>query len=490
MSRVWGEVSGVHMARATTTYDFEVTYMESTQQAFRRANEQVRQNLPREHGFEPAVRIDGTIPAWLGGTLYRNGPALIERFGQAYGHAFEGDGAVTAVRVSGETQHASFASRLVRTPKFLEEERQGRLLHGMGVSWFRRMRNVYTKASKNPANVNVMRWQDRLYAVPEGSPPYEIDADTLETHAQPDLGEWSSGYHSAHPHRVESRRATFSYKIDWGKDTTLSVMCYPDDGKAFELTRFALPGAVYFHDFVATHDHLIFFVPPVRVNIFRAMTRIKPFRKLFRWEPNLGTYIYVVPLDESHDVVELHTDPMYVWHFANAFAHGGSISVDLSYWEDFSSFDAVGDTQYETTSTPSLRRATLDLGTREVAWETCTDALVEFPSVVDAEQGEPTSRVFSQTEGEHLGGVMRFDLDSAHEDTFMLEPGQIASEPNFVPRPGGRPHEGVVSMLCYDLSTHTSFLALFDAEHISDGPIARIWCEHHIPMTFHGLWVC
>jgi carotenoid cleavage dioxygenase-like enzyme len=54
-------------------------------------------DLPREHGFE-SLRLEGSLPAGLSGTLYRTGPSLFSIFGKPDGHLFDGDGAVTAVR--------------------------------------------------------------------------------------------------------------------------------------------------------------------------------------------------------------------------------------------------------------------------------------------------------------------------------------------------------------------------------------------------------
>ena len=62
----------------------------------------------REHGFEP-LELEGTLPAELRGTLYRNGPGQFGQFGTRYSHPFEGDGAITAIRI--ENGRALGASR-------------------------------------------------------------------------------------------------------------------------------------------------------------------------------------------------------------------------------------------------------------------------------------------------------------------------------------------------------------------------------------------
>lgn len=459
----------------------------SVSEAFDRASRRVRENLPREHGFEAAARIEGEVPAWLDATLYRNGPALTERFGMAYGHSFEGDGAITAVRVAGG--EAEFATKLVRTDEFMEEERSQKMLYGMSVPWLRRMSNVVRGKSKIPANVNVMMWQDKLLAVPEGGAPWHLDADTLDTVGALEMDGLRSGYHSAHPHRIDSRDASFSFRILWGKSTQLSLLVYPDEGPARELAKIEIDGVVYFHDFIATDDHLIFFIPPVRVDIFRAIFRVGPFRKLFKWQPELGTRILVVPIDQPDKPVEIHTDALYVWHFANAFTRGDEICVDFSYWPDFSSFDAVGDPNYKITSQPSLRRARIDVAKRTCEIDVLSDMTSEFPSVPVYEQGLTSVNLFSQSDTEHESGILYCNATTLESRRFLFGAGQLASEPNLItPRGSTDLEEAIVSTLVYDLEAHSSFLALFNAAHIEDGPIAKIWSQHHIPMTFHGGW--
>jgi len=40
----------------------------------------------------------------------------------------------------------------------------------------------------------------------------------------------------------------------------------------------------------------------------------------------------------------------------------------------------------------------------------------------------------------------------------------------------------------YDSHTHKNFLAVLDAEHLADGPLALIHHTHHLPFGLHGWW--
>lgn len=446
-----------------------------------------RQNLTREHGFEQVAQIEGRVPSSIHATLYRNGPALFERFGTPYEHAFMGDGAITAIHL--EEGRCQFATRFVRTEAFMQEEARGQMLYGPGVSWLTRMRNQMAGRSKPAANVNVIAWQDKLLALPEGAPPQLMDANTLDTLGELPMGDLARGYHSPHPHRVESRHASFSFRLLWGKRNTLSVFCLPDEGAPYELTRIDLGEACYFHDFVATPDHLIFFVPPVRIRVLRAMLQFGGLADIFAWRPELGTRIIVVPIEQPDQIKTFHTDALFVWHFGNAFCEQDVLHVDFSHWADFSSFDAVGNAGHKTTSTPTLQRISLDLNAHTVHMNPLSSSPLsaEFPCVASHEQGHQSTCIWAQTERGDRSGILMCQPERSSSNTFMFDEGQIASEPNLIQtRTGDTSH---VSTLVYDHGSRRSFLALFDAMRIADGPVAKIWLTQAIPMTFHGFWL-
>jgi all-trans-8'-apo-beta-carotenal 15,15'-oxygenase len=64
---------------------------------------------------------------------------------------------------------------------------------------------------------------------------------------------------------------------------------------------------------------------------------------------------------------------------------------------------------------------------------------------------------------------------------------QRVTEPLFVARPGAtREDDGWLLSLSHDGPTNRAFVAVYDAARLPDGPIARAWFDHHIPITFHG----
>jgi all-trans-8'-apo-beta-carotenal 15,15'-oxygenase len=61
------------------------------------------------------------------------------------------------------------------------------------------------------------------------------------------------------------------------------------------------------------------------------------------------------------------------------------------------------------------------------------------------------------------------------------------TEPLFVPRANAtREDDGWLVALSHDGPSNRAFIAVYDAARLPDGPIARAWFDHQVPITFHG----
>ena len=108
----------------------------------------------------------GTVPSELLGTLYRNGPGLLERDGQRVHHPFDGDGMITAIQFKAEG--VSLTNRFVRTAGWQAEEASGKVLY-RGVFGSQKpggpLANAFDLRLKNIANTGVVQLGDQLLAL-------------------------------------------------------------------------------------------------------------------------------------------------------------------------------------------------------------------------------------------------------------------------------------------------------------------------------------
>lgn len=437
-------------------------------------------DLGREHGFEP-LRVEGTLPPALRGTLYRNGPGQFGQFGRRYNHPFEGDGAITAIRIADGVAHG--AARVTASVGLREERAAGKLLYGTSAPWPRRMANLVRGRAKNTANTNVMTWQGRLFALMEGDKPTELAPDTLELVGEPDLGV-VRGTFSAHPHRVDARATLYNFGVEFGRHTTLHCYALPDDGPARHLAAIPLAGPPMLHDFIATETHLVFFVSPVRLDLGRMFTGRGGFGELFGWRPEHGVEILCVPIDRPDEVVRFTTDAFFQWHFANAFTRTPTtLVVDYVRYPDFTTFAAIGDyargVDRRALADGRYHRATIDLAARTFHTRALSDLACEFPTVGPGVHGAEHARAFAVF-GElgAIGAIETVGAAAGRVTLHALPADERISEPLYA--------DGYLLSLCH--AKDRAYVAVYDPNRLPDGPVAKIWIDHHVPITFHGTY--
>lgn len=440
-------------------------------------------SLEREHGFEP-LAIEGRIPDDLEGTLYRVGPGLFDSVGVPVSHLFEADGAVTAVRFGGGTAHAQ--TRIVESRGLAAERRAGVPLYGPRASYPRRLLASFRGEMKNTANTAPLLHQGRLFAMMEAALPTELDPETLATIGETDLGGALKRSFSAHPHRVTARRATYNFGVRYGRETKLDLYELPDEGPARTLASLRLERAVMLHDFIATDRHLVFLVSPFEVVLARAILQFGDFTQLFRFRPEHGTEVLVVPIDTPDAPIRFRVPAFYQWHFANAFEDGDSIAVDFVRFDDASSFLEIG---FEKALGGELVRARISPRRHELTFERRLPGMTEFPSIDPRHAGSRHRIVFTTSESPTTRGIARHDLEDGTTRSYLEGPHTFHAEPVFVPRANGPEGSGYLVGTILDARRGRTCVAVFDAEHLEDGPLGRAWFDGARPITFHGAFL-
>jgi all-trans-8'-apo-beta-carotenal 15,15'-oxygenase len=448
-------------------------------------------NLDKEHDFTP-LRVEGKLPAGLRGTLYRNGPGIFSQFGRRYQHWFDGDGLITAVRLDGAGS-AEGAVRFVDTPGRREERRRGRLLYGtFGTPSPRPIRQLVFDTRKNAANTSILRHRGRFFALWEAGKPVEISPETLATLGETDFDGVIPATFSAHPHRVPSRGAQYNFGVRYGKKAMLDLFELPDAGAPRKMGEIELKGASLIHDFIVTGDHLIFFVPPLRLRMFRFLLGLSSFDESLAWEPGEGTEVIIVPIDDPARVTRFTIEPFFQNHFANAFTRGEDLVVDLVGFRDFPSFTGwIRDfTRGEVRGEPgsSFRRLVLSPGRQRLLGETRWDLSCEFPVPPPGSETRPENSVtlvaHATPEAARSGmfdTLCRLDIESGKTTHLDFGPNTFPSEVVYA-------GDHLLSLV-YDAGSHTSFVAVVDSRRFEQGTVAKMHFEHHVPLGFHGVWV-
>ena len=456
-------------------------------------------DLRREHGFKD-LEVEGQIPQSIHGTLYRTGPSRFSSFGLRYQHWFDGDGAVSALRLRNGT--AQGAVRLVQSEGLKAEQAAGRALFGgYGTKSPHHVRHTLQGKLKNTGNTNVMVWNERLFALMEAAKPTELDPDTLSTLGETDFGGTLINNFSAHPHHVPSRKALYNIAARFGRKMMLDLYELRTDGtgQSRRLLSLPLPFHTMVHDFLVTQDHAIIFVAPVKLKLLTTLLGKGSLSDNLDWRPELGTEVIIVPLDHPRALRRFSVDSFYAWHYANAYHHDGVIIFDAVRYPNFDSnarLASYAAGQPGGNADGHLYRGILEPSRGTLRWEKRWDRSCEFPRIAPRVETRQHRYIYVSAHSSHEAasagphdGLARVDMDSGQALEFPVQPGDYPSEPVFIAEPSedDEAHGWIISLI-YRASSHQSFVAIYNAQKPDEDSVAKIWFDQHLPLTFHGTW--
>ncbi|MEP9395354.1 carotenoid oxygenase family protein [Gordonia sp. VNQ95] len=428
------------------------------------------------------LTVHGDLPADLRGSYLRNGPnPRFDPIG-SYVYPLDGDGMVHRIRFDGG--RVGYTNKFVRTPMVTAEEAAGHAIWS-GIT------DGYTPPAEEAGpdlagtfrqlpDINIVRHSGRLMAMAESDHPYLLNPTDLSTIGPTHCDGAMLVGSTAHP-KTDPRTGeliVFNYALE-APYLTWSVIAA--DG---QVTRTPTPvdgvtDPMMIHDMALTAHYVVLFLCPLVFDIEAMLTG----GSLLSWRPDDGARIALLPRDGG-PVRWVHTDPFWVWHFANAFDNpDGTITVDYVEWTYPGGFADV-----DRPATSTLTRAVIDAGgsiTRNVLSDNALD--MEFPRVDDRLLTLDHHRVASVARGPHddatRDSLWFHDLAAGTEDYWS--PGVAIGEPIFLPGA----HHDYWGAIGTDPDSLRSSFYLLDADAPADGPIATIDLPIRVPAGLHGAWL-
>jgi len=447
-------------------------------------------------------QVDGQIPLELEGTLFRNGPGLLDIHGYPVRHPFDGDGMVNSIAF--KQGQAFYRNRFVRTEGYVAEQKAGKPLY-RGVFGTQKpggvLANAFDLRLKNIANTHVIYWGNRVLALWEAAAPHRLDPYTLETLGLDDLGGALApgDAFAAHPRFDPGDQAQgqpprlVNFAIKPGLSTTITLYEFDLAGHLLQRQARSVPGFAFIHDFAITPHYALFFQAPVAYNPLPYVLGLKGAAECITFRPGQPTKILVMPRGGGA-MQTLETEPCFVFHHSNAFEQEGQIVVDSICYRELPTAEQ-GDyrtVDFEAVPAGQLWRFRLDLDRCTVVRETVVERCCEFPGLHPQRQGRSYRYLYlgaAHAAGGNapLQALLKRDLVSGEEQLWSAAPQGFSGEPVFVPRPQGqREDQGWLLLLLYNAARRCSELLIFDAEDIQPGPLARLLLSHHVPYGLHG----
>lgn len=440
----------------------------------------------------PDVIVSGDMPLDLDISYYRNGPDPQFPPRGPY-HWFGGDGMLHMFNIA--KGQVGYRNRWVRTTKFEMEREAGESLFSpmnpMGND--KRTHGVETNGL---ANTNIVFHGDKLLALEEGHAPFELNRHTLESIGPHTFEGKYSGPMTAHPKMDEQtgEMLFFGYMAAGPFSPEISFQVVNAAGELTRSEMITAPYPAMVHDFMVTKEHVLFPIFPLTGSLERAMQG----QPAFAWEPGKGTHIGVMPRNGSAaDVRWFETDPCFVFHPMNAYTDGETIRAHVMQFEEAPLFPHLdGKKPDREKANARLCEWEIDLraNSNGIKRTYLDDITGEFPRLDERLTGLEYRHGYyaastRKNGGDGFNSVVHQDLVSGSAVRFDLPDGDFTGEPVFVPKSvSAAEGEGYLLSLLYRGAENRSDLAVFDAQNVSDGPVALAQLPHRIPFGFHGNW--
>ncbi len=451
--------------------------------------------------------VEGEIPADLSGTLYRNGPGLLDVQGTPLQHPFDGDGMIAAFTF--KDGQCFFRNRFVKTKEYQEEQKAGKMLY-RGVFGSQKpggwLANIFDIRIKNVANTNIIHLGDKLLALWEAAQPYRMDSETLETIGLDNLdGVLADGeVFSAHP-RVDpaskfnnGKPSLVNFGIKTGLSSTINLYEFDELGKLIQKYSHSIPGFSFIHDFVITENYCIFFQNPTGYNPFPFLFGLKGAGECVDFEKDKPTKIILIPRNQNDkEAITLEVNAGFIFHHANAFENSdGEVIIDSICYDELTQIDpdtSFKEIDFDKLAPGQLWRFKLDLSSKTVSKTMLDRRCVEFPVINPENVGRDYRYAFigaTHHKEKHapLQALLKIDLKTQEQQLYSFAPKGFAGEAVFVPKANAESEDdGWILDLIYDSQYDRSDLYIFDGRDISK-PVAILHLKQHIPYGLHGTW--
>ena len=458
-------------------------------------------NVPQSFG-PTQIAFDVTLPKELSGTLYRNGPALFERGPTQYSHWFDGDGMIQSFELSGKS--LTHKAKMVQTDRHVAEQAAGRFLWpGFGSS-FEGGRLAARPDDMNPANTSLLPVDDELWALWEGGSPWRVDPNSLDTLGRKVLSPETDGVSfSAHP-KVDTDGRIWNFGYLAGSDTLVLYDMSPN-GQLNRVSTINSPNTNMVHDFAVTNQYLVFVLLPITFNAEQA-NRTKSFSELIGWDAEQPVHVLVVNKSTLALEHRLEMPSFFAFHFGNAWEDGQQIRVQLATSDPWDSLNeqllratqgkALHNNNEQGENTPQAVELIIDLQRKAVAIDALPIIEADFPVFDERYTGAQTNLLTMLNRSNSLSNevfgfnqLVQFNRQTGRTQNWDFGASTLAEEHVFVPKFGTQEGEGWLVGTAYNWKKQITSLSVFNANQLSDGPIATAELPYHLPLGFHGKFV-
>ncbi|RMJ13474.1 hypothetical protein CDV36_006840 [Fusarium kuroshium] len=457
----------------------------------------------RAHVDIEDVEVEGDIPTELDGTFYRvmQDPYYERNYylNGAKQIPFDGDGSVSAFRF--RDGKASFQQRYVMTERLVAERKAGRALFGMNKSPFSHhpcVRAVIDAA----ANVNVLFHANKLLAVGENGPAYELDPNSLRTighDAFPGEIDPKKPF-TAHPH-VDPETGdlvAFGYEMEGLDSPEISIYIINKDGKVTYRRDIEFrPVGGMFHDCAITRNYIVITRMPFVVDLTDVE---KPGNHQWYYDETCPAYFGLIPRDINKPVRWFKYKNSMPIHTGASWEDDGKVYFDTT----LASHNGLSFLPCRQGPNPDPKDITVNHVKFCIDPSAESDQLedpgpCEFPRVDErflmSKSHITWLACFDPHKGadrpvfQGLDALARVDSKTGEVEYFSPGPNCLVQEPAFSPRyPGAPEGDGFLITMIDNMASGRNELIIQDTRDFQK-VVAKVVLPFRLRSAVHGNWV-
>lgn len=459
-----------------------------------------------------SLPVEGKIPHWLNGCLFRNGPAKFENGQASYNHWFDGQAMVHCY--SFDRGQVAYRNRFLRTSPYTQMMSSGQLSSGFETvgptsltsRLFKTLLEIlgYQTGQTYNTNVSIVRLAGKFMALTEQPIPTVFDPLSLETQGAFYFEDRLFGHLSCgHPQYDYKNQEYINYLTCFGPINNYNLYRIKAIGSQRSLiAKIPVREPSYMHSFGLSENFIILVEFPLVIKPLAAIVGGKPPMQCLRWKPQRGTNFLVVNKHNGQLVARFHSQAFFAFHHINAYEQGNEIVIDIAAYDQpdliYKSYLKLlrAATQSEDHPLAQYRRYHLPLRSAKRSTEVGYEVLSNHPiEMVCINQARCYSRDYQYAYAvSHnrnwpslVGQLLKIDVRSKN-CLVWFEPHTYPGEPVFVAAPNATTEDdGVILSVVLDGIKAQSFLLLLDAHSFTE--LGRAYLPHHVPLEFHGLFV-
>ena len=444
--------------------------------------------------------LSGTIPAWLRGTLYRNGPALWQAGSTTLQHWFDGFAKLHAFTIEDDGT-VSFQCRMLESEQYRRSLAQGRLWRRLFSTqgtrrWYHKISQFIWPRYGDNALVNIQPIAGKMLVMTESPRQVSVNPDNLAALGDFQFTDQLRGDNTtAHPMVDPVTGELINLLTKYSKVTKHQFTRMKAGTQQRELIgvlRANEPS--YHHSFGLTPRFIIFTECPFVVQPLRMVFGNSTILGSYRWKPELGLRISLLDRKTGAVLGPFKTDPFFGFHHVNAYDEGDEVVFDLPVVEGPQVFEELLMSRMVVdgiVTVPVLKRFRVNHVSGRVNHCPLGSGGFDFPIIDECQRCKPAQVIYgcglsAGRSHDMLNQLVRRPCDGG-QDLTWVEEGCYPGEPIFVAKPGGAPDDGVLLSVVLDANRSTSFLLILDATSMRE--LARAQVPHVVPFGFHGSFV-